>query len=73
MKIFYFYLFAENSNSTQCENDPKKFKTNSNTYQSIIFHIRANDFEENSKIKYRKVYYLFISFVSFIETYQERK
>ncbi len=44
----------------------KKFKTNSNTYQSIICHARPNDIEENSKVKYREVYCLFYSFVSFI-------
>jgi len=66
MKSFYFELFAENSISTQCENDPKKFKTNSNTHQSIICHARPNDIEENSKVKYREVYCLFYSFVSFI-------
>ncbi|CAF1416637.1 unnamed protein product [Rotaria sordida] len=39
---------SENSSSTQCENDPKKFKTNSNTYQSIIFQACHHDIEENS-------------------------
>ncbi len=41
-------------------------KKTSNIYQLIRVHERSSDIEENSKMKYREIYYLFYSFVFFI-------
>jgi hypothetical protein len=59
METFYFELFLGNSRSTQCDNDQKRFKTNSNIDQSIIFHTHPHDIEENSKLKYRSILFAF--------------
>ncbi|UJR29220.1 hypothetical protein I4U23_010434 [Adineta vaga] len=44
---------SDNSSSTQCENEPKRFRKSSNTLSTII-RDRSNDIEESFKMKYRE-------------------